>query len=531
MTMKLATDWLSIGPLVGFTNQHSTRIVAKPLEHSEGPFELRLARTSGRPSFDAEVGAFEFEPSELAESVRKLAPTRSGEFGTLVFEVDDLQAGARYFYEVVPVGAGSHEGGFASDRPFSFRTLPEQITDVRFSFHSCNGLHKPPRGGKPAAMWTRLLAEVMRREQVHVAILGGDQIYADVIREKWLRRWEPDFDPYAERVFDWSGAKACRAFLEDLPRRYEQIYKAFWRRPEIRAFMGHIPCVATWDDHEIYDGWGSHGNEHLPAQQAFFKAASRSFDAFQHALNPSATFSSEAAQHRAGHRAFSFRIGDTAFVVTDSRSARNIASSDPSALLGSAQWAWLDAELDALEQAPPRQLVVVTAVPVVHMSGALEAVVPGSAELHDDVLDHWSSRPNLADQGRLLGRLFQVRRATGCNVLLLGGDVHVATVGRIVSRESRFLLPNEAEACIHQGVSSAIAYESPQGFTARLLAGLIRREHPLRGPFVGRVDEVVTSRNFSIIDASGRENRTMRFTLYSEQRDVPDQYYFGLHGQ
>ena len=44
------------------------------------------------------------------------------------------------------------------------------------------------------------------------------------------------------------------------------------RRP-VAAVLASVPNVMTWDDHEIYDGYGSHDDDGEPSQQAFFLAA------------------------------------------------------------------------------------------------------------------------------------------------------------------------------------------------------------------------------------------------------------------
>lgn len=522
-----ACDWLILGPIVGFTSQQQTRILAQPFDKYVGELELRIVEAGPGVRFESTRDGF--APIDTVGAVRHLEPTRTGDFQTVVFEVDDLKPGTRYFYEVVPKSAPREVAScFASKQPFSLRTLPDDLRHFKFSFHSCNGLHKPPRRGRPAAMWTRLLREAVEDPELCFAILGGDQVYADVIREEWQREWEPDFDPYVPEVFDSADAARCRVFFEELPRRYEQIYRAFWRRPEIRTFMGHIPCVATWDDHDIYDGWGSYGNEELIPQQKFFTAAAKAFDAFQLVLAPPQPISSAAAGLRKGHRAFSFMVGEVAFVVLDLRSQRNIKARGPSAVLGETQWAWLEAELDELCKRSVKQVVVVSSVPVVHMGAAVEYLLPNSAELYDDVLDHWSSRPNRSDQSRLLGKLFQLRKSTGANVLILGGDVHVGTVGSVVSSDRRFLLDGEEQACIHQGVASAIAHESLAGIRANMMRRLVVREHPLRGGFVGKIEEIVCERNFSFVSAQA--NQAFRFTLFNEASEVPEQYYFSLSG-
>ncbi|PRQ02814.1 PhoD-like phosphatase [Enhygromyxa salina] len=525
-----ACDWLILGPIVGFTTDAEVRVLAQPFEKHQGMLELRIAEAVEGVRFDhARQG---YGPVETLGPVRRFPVSEYGAYATAVFVVPGLDPDTRYFYEVVPEDAPLDvAGGFASRQPFSLRTLPRSPEAFKFSFHSCNGLHKPPRGGRPTDMWKRLLSEAVEDPELHFALLGGDQIYADVIREEWLREWGPDFDPSDPgRDQDLDAVDLARgmAFLEALPDRYERIYRAFWRRPELRTFMGHVPCLMTWDDHDIYDGWGSCGDEDKPAQRKFFEAAAGAFDAFQFALAPKEPLSEAARCEREGHRAFSFMVGEVAFVVLDLRSQRNINSRTPSAVLGERQWAWFAAELAELERRKPRQVVVVSAVPVSHISGAVEYLVPNSTELHDDIVDHWSSRSNRNDQARLLGKLFRLRQATGANVLLLSGDVHVGTVGEILCDDPRFLLDGESAARIHQGVSSAIAHEAPSGLTAHFVRYLVRGEHVLRNSFSGRVDEVVTARNFSIV--SVQANGAFRFNLFREGAEVPDQYYFSTQG-
>lgn len=516
-----ASDWLVIGPVVGFTTPTRTCVLAQPFANDRDELELRLVKAGPGARFDAARGGF--VPLETVGPIRRITNAKPGAFDTMLFEIDELEPGTRYFYEIVPKHAPQEVAGvFASRQPYSLRTLPSEPKSIKFAFFSCNGVHKPPRGGRPMTMWSRLLDETLRDPDVCLTLLGGDQVYGDVIREEWLREWEADFDPDSASASD---AARFRESLAELPERYRRIYGSFWRRPEIRTFMGHMPCLMTWDDHDIYDGWGSHGNEALPAQQAFFQAASQAFDAFQFSLAPKRPISIAAIGEREGHRAFSFMVGEVAFVVLDLRSQRNIRSREVSAVLGDRQWRWLLHELDELKVRKPKQVVLVSSIPVVHMGAAVEHLLPNAAEMHDDVLDHWSSRPNRNDQAKLLGRLFDLRKCCGANVLILAGDVHVATVGDIRSTDPRFLREGEREAIIYQGVSSSIAYESPTGISANAVRWLVVREHPVHGDFTGRITELVANRNFAVV--SCQENRVLRFTLFHEGSDVPEQYYFG----
>lgn len=547
-TREHASEWMQLGPVIGHTTHDSARILVQPFAaQATGELQLRIAKADvSAPCFGFDAGRGGFGPVGIVGQLRTVSVARSSAFAathfgldgddayfrTALFELDDLEPDTRYFYEVVPADAPRDvAGAFASRQPLSLRTLPTDAALLKFAFLSCNGLHKPPRGRRPTAMWQRLVNEALGDPAVYFALLGGDQVYADVIREEWLREHDPDFDPDPSKrsgvlaLFGESLADSFAASLRKLPDDYERIYRTFWRRPEIRVFMGHMPCMMTWDDHELYDGWGSHGNEQGAAQQAFFKAAAAGFDAFQFQLAPGVGDPTTAAAARGGHRAFSFRVGDVAFIVLDLRSKRNVRSREISAVLGDAQWQWLSNELDKLEQCPPKQLVLVSSIPVVYMGAAVEDLMPSTAEMYDDILDHWSSRPNRNDQARLLGNLFRLRKATGANIVILAGDVHVAAVGDIRSTDPRFLRDGEREAVIYQGVSSAIAYESPAGVSANAMRMLVQREHPVHGGFVGRIDEFVPERNFAVVCC--QHNGVFRFTLFHEGSDVPEQHYFG----
>lgn len=84
-------------------------------------------------------------------------------------------------------------------------------------------------------------------------------------------------------------------------------------------------------------------------------------------------------------------------------------------------------------------------------------------ELEDDVHDHWSSRPHLAERMRLvmvlLNFLQTQKDAKGkclCKGVLLSGDVHVGALGQIWNER--------AELGLTQIVSTGIVHPPPTAF-------------------------------------------------------------------
>src|SRR6185295_13108653 len=85
---------------------------------------------------------------------------------------------------------------------------------------------------------------------------------------------------------------------------------------------------------------------------------------------------------------------------------------------------------------PIPNLLVMTGVPAVYRSFAtVEAIMDTTfwhEEVEDDVHDHWSSRPHLAERMRLVMVLLNfLETSKSTKVLLLSGDVHVGALGQI----------------------------------------------------------------------------------------------------
>src|SRR5690606_27397093 len=118
-----ASDWLVLGPVLGFTTDHSTRILAQPFDKHVGTLELRVIEAGPQVRFHRDLEGF--GPLETVGAMRRIAPRKTGDFQTVVFELADLSPNSRYFYEVVPASAPTEVAAcFASNQPYSLRTLP-----------------------------------------------------------------------------------------------------------------------------------------------------------------------------------------------------------------------------------------------------------------------------------------------------------------------------------------------------------------------------------------------------------------------
>jgi phosphodiesterase/alkaline phosphatase D-like protein len=283
----------------------------------------------------------------------------------------------------------------------------------------------------------------------------------------------------------------------------------------------------TWDDHEIYDGWGSHGDEQSVAQRTFFQAAAEAFESHQMVHNPGPL--AGAGRAAGDHRAFCFAIGNVAFLVLDLRTNRNVKSTSRSSLVGEKQWDDIETQLAKWREAGTiSHLAVVTSVPPVFtdrwLTGAPKWLVRGGK---DDLLDQWGSPPNRNDQARLLGTLLEFRRqvTNPCNILILGGDVHVAGAGGVRSDAPRFLRSGERVARIYQLISSAIGYSAPSGLTGSFLLSAVEGDHVLGPDLTGHISKSYLARNFSIVHAARKDNG-FRVDLHLEDQPAPVQHHF-----
>lgn len=334
--------------------------------------------------------------------------------------------------------------------------VPGRSTPLRVAYASCNGFSDPSvmRGVADRNERWRHLGRTHAAGPYHLLALGGDQIYADALwsAEPLFRAWH-DLPRSERRRAPFTDAlrRAARAF-------YVRTYLERWSQPEVADCLARIPALMMWDDHDVFDGWGSHAPEDQgsPVFQGVFAAARESFRAFQRMAAPAEV----PAGTLDGTPGFTFGhvAGDTAILALDLRSERT-----RDRVMSAATWgavvAWLDRLASAVPR--PRHLLVMTSIPVVYPDlSAVEAflgALPGTQELEDDLRDHWHSRPHKGERLRLLHRLFGVSEA-GVRVTFLSGDVHVAAVGIVESSRSA-VRPNAG--VMNHLTSSAIVHPPP----------------------------------------------------------------------
>ena len=336
------------------------------------------------------------------------------------------------------------------DREF---TVPGHGAATRFAYASCNGFADPrymKQVDDKNERW-RDLGKKHASSPFHLLLLGGDQLYADSIWEAVpsIKRWNEK--PGAKR---WK-AKFTGRMNQQVERFYFNLYCDRWKQPGPREVFATIPSVMMWDDHDIFDGWGSHpaARHNSEVYQRIFQIATEHFRVFQLHTDPTGPV---AGTLDGGGFNTVHDLGKTALAVLDLRSERT-----EERIMSSQSWDSVIAELDKIG-AGCKHLFVLSSVPVVYLDlGAIESAfkwIPGQQELEDDLLDHWRARPHRIERLRLLHNLLDFSRRKGCRVTIISGDVHVGALG--VLQSDRDAGSGHA-ATINQLISSGIVHPGP----------------------------------------------------------------------
>lgn len=430
-------------------------------------------------------------------------------------------------------------------------TVPGLGYAPRMAYVSCNGFSDPAvirNLSRPAdAVWQDLLAShdralrhsgyLLDKEQLwhesrihdkklqrfHLLLMGGDQIYFDAIWEelaelnRWVRLSRQDQLKYP--VSDDLRKQIDDYYLSRYAERWLPASRGPWNSrktgDDAADAMARIPTVMMWDDHDIFDGWGSFTCEmqHCEVFQAMFASARKAFWIFQLQHHPKALPELKSVSRRnlssrdpqfqeiqwtnelKGDKlalpllenqpgfTYGLNIGPLSILVADLRTERSRTQ-----ILGSSSWqaikTWLGTHAPDEAVAHPgtrcQHLLVMSSVPVVHpkLSAAEgffdlfdrwtdDKITDGNS---DDLRDHWSHDDHEGERKRLIETLFDASDARKMRVSLLSGDVHVAAWGTIYRKDGT---PTNAHAPAYQLTSSAIVHPSLSKPVERVFLGIL----------------------------------------------------------
>ncbi|RED18448.1 alkaline phosphatase D family protein [Pontivivens insulae] len=379
----------------------------------------------------------------------------------------------------LPTQAGAHY----TFNETVFDVATDLTSDVRVAYASCNGEEdEDPDWSEEDRnrLWSRL-AQEHAEAPFGLMLHGGDQIYADDILQSHpdIEAWE-EADHDDKDGFIWS--RSMREAAEShLLNRYLDLYAS----KDIAHMLARVPSVMMWDDHDIFDGYGSHPN---PKQESavgagLYAISATMFRLFQQGL------AEDEPMPRGG---VAFDAPGFSVVAPDLRASRT-----PERVMDEMSWQWLDAAL--AERRDGQHCFVMSSVPALGprlswVEFILDYVWPGTNQYEDDLRDQWQSRTHRKSWRRFLGMMVREIEDYRQPVTLLSGEIHVATRAEMLMKNGGVL---------HQLVASGISHTPPGRGYARMLGALAAvGEDPLIGypitihPPLGKKHRYISERNY-----------------------------------
>ncbi|PRY02753.1 hypothetical protein CLV24_1476 [Pontibacter ummariensis] len=412
--------------------------------------------------------------------------------------------------------------------------VPEINKPLRISYGSCFDFHSPKDMKKikdPDAMWKHMQG-VHMEAPYHLLFMGGDQVYADSLWERVpeLKAWLEE--PLEERI----KAEFTEEMKKGVEQYYFELYCHKWNRKAPAEMMRQIPTLMMWDDHDIFDGWGSYpkAQQECPVYQGIYKIAREYFSLFQLQAKDEEDLGQAFLSSRQGFT-YAHRVGDIALVALDLRSERTQQQ-----VMSLESWNkvrdWMDEELrekrdkeGKVTQAGCKHLLVMSSIPLVYVNlNMLESafgLLPGQQEMEDDFRDQWLSRTHQEERLRLIHRLLKFSEETGCRVTVVSGDVHAAALGYIQS--DRQHSSRSGANVINQLTSSAMVNTPPPGLVVYMLEKVLggKVEDIDRGitaqllKFPGSSQRIIGARNWLSLTLD--EQRRVWAEWYVEGQETP----------
>ncbi|SDB38046.1 PhoD-like phosphatase [Flavobacteriaceae bacterium MAR_2010_188] len=383
---------------------------------------------------------------------------------------------------------------------------------------------------------------ILLRTHPKAIITTGDQVYIDAgygtkMKGKDvhpLSAWETKrrpfpFDTVASNYVDYIN----------------KLYSATYSFTDIEAAHKRLPVLSTIDDHELRDGWGSHGDEYEKAEmnprlKNFYLMGKEAFIDHQLSLSTYVLDSIPLLKEGTKSMDYNFEINGINGYVFDLRSSRNV---NQGVVLGGQQWTNFEKWLDQLER--NQEIVLVTSVPLTLRPLKLFEILLQlfKPELRDDVRDGWSSKNNIKERNRLIALLTKYRRERDIKPIFVSGDVHKSALIEIwvdpyVGRNSKHDV-QETMILGYEIVASGMSHEFIKTGISKSLLKITESQrigdgfidftfNGNRASLYPMVRSSKVSQNFGAIEFSKDKNTRIHTFVYDNDSNHIEQIYLEL---
>lgn len=511
------------GPLLNYSrmsvdNESSTWYGSVLVVTAPGQGQPELALRHAGPVSQADYGTTAHPPTTTRATKLYEDPEKAFWRFSLSLPLSEYEA--RWEYTIPGL---QYANGSQVPSSWSF-AVPARSQSMRIMFHSCNGFSVGTDTDSWAgpALWNDVL-RVHAQRPFHVMVGGGDQIYNDGIRvDGPLRPWTEIANPHKRHHHHFDGK--LRAECDEY---YYNNYVRWYGHEPFKTANGQIAQINIWDDHDIIDGFGSYTDHFMKC--AVFRGiggvAFKYYCLFQHHIPPpKSTFTTD-------YPGVDPRQLENTFVLEENEDSRWIMGKNPGPYVEEKSrslymrlgkriaFAGIDARtertrhqvnypetydliFDRLDREVAetngdiKHLILLLGVPIAYprlawleniltspliapvrllnkrfgVAGGLFNKFDGQVDLLDDLDDHYTARQHKTERRELIQRLQQFSKRHGVRVTILGGDVHLAALGRFYSKVSLNIPTENDHRYIPNIVSSAITNKPPPKAVANLLA-------------------------------------------------------------
>ncbi|KAI8238378.1 hypothetical protein K4K57_008093 [Colletotrichum sp. SAR 10_99] len=423
---------------------------------------------------------------------------------------------------------------FSSIRPDRYHFFVPAVNEsMRIMFHSCNGFSvgTDEDAWSGPALWNDVNRHHKERP-FHVMLGGGDQIYNDGIRvDGPLREWTDISNPKKRRHFPFPEKlrQACDDYyLKNYIRWYstEPFATANGQIPQVNIWDDHdiIDGFGSYVDDfmrcDVFRGIGGTAHKyymlfqhHLPPPVSTY-TSDRTTTTEGQGLDPNQLMDTYVAPAKSdpsyivgtqpgpyvaehSHNMFARLGARIAFLGIDARTERTrhqINYPETYDLIFSR----LRHELRTAAESgrPLKHLILLLGIPIAYprltwlenvfrspimgpvkflnrrfgLAGGVFNHFDGSVDLLDDLDDHYTARTHKKERGALVERLQAIASEFSVRITILGGDVHLAALGRFYSHPRLNIATENDHRYMANVVSSAITNKPPPAAIANLLA-------------------------------------------------------------
>ncbi|OAR03018.1 hypothetical protein LLEC1_06060 [Akanthomyces lecanii] len=379
--------------------------------------------------------------------------------------------------------------------------VPPRGQTMNMMFHSCNGFSlsvKPDDLSGPDPMWRDVL-NAHQSKPFHVMIGGGDQIYNDCVADECdlFGEWLDMRNPFNKHHTQFTPEMQDQ--LEDF---YLERYCTWFSQGLFGLATSQIPMVNMYDDHDVFDGYGSYPDHDMrsPVFSGLGAVAFKYYMLFQHQSVLPETETSEPSWilgpspgpyiKELSRSVYVSMGGKTALLAVDTRTERTEHE-----VIDEKTWEKITSRLYIeVRKGQVEHLLVLLGVPIAYprmvwlenlltsrlmdpvkalgragVFGKMLNNIDGGVEVLDDLNDHWTAKNHKQERSIIVEDLQDLAMDKSVRVTILSGDVHLAAVGQFYSNPQLGLAKHKDPRYMPNVISSAIVNTPPPDMLADVL--------------------------------------------------------------